>query len=59
MPKYDIELTLYRTVEADTIDEAEAIADYEKGRIINNGLAGDLGWEGAATRIARKDTKGN
>lgn len=59
MPKYDIELTLYRTVEADNIDEAEAIADYEKGRIVNNGLAGDLGWEGAATRIARKDTKGN
>lgn len=59
MPKYDIELTLYRTVEADNIDEAEAIADYEKGRIVNNGLAGDLGWEGAATRIALKPTKGN
>jgi len=58
MPKYDIELTFYRTVEAKDIDEAEAIADYEKGRLVNNGLAGDLGWEGAATRIALKSGKG-
>ena len=55
MPKYDIELTLYRTVEANNIDEAEAIADREKARIVDNGFAGDLGWQGAATRIAQKD----
>lgn len=59
MPKYNIELSLYRTVEATNIDEAADIADYEKSRIVNNGLAGDLGWEGAATRIALKPTKGN
>jgi hypothetical protein len=57
MPKYDIELTLYRTVEADNIDEAEAIAAHEKAHIVH--WADKNGWQGAATRIARKDTKGN
>jgi hypothetical protein len=56
MPKYDIELTLYRTVEAKDIDEAEAIADHEKAHIVY--WADKHGWEGAATRIARKAEKG-
>jgi hypothetical protein len=57
MPKYDIELTLYLTVEADGIAEAEAMADHEKAHIMH--WADKNGWEGAATRIALKDTKGN
>jgi hypothetical protein len=57
MPKYDIELTLYRTVEATNIDEAEAIAAHEKAHIVD--WADKHDWQGAATRIARKDTRGN
>lgn len=53
MPKFEIELALYRTVEAATIDEAADIADYEKARL-NNGLLGDLGWEEAVTKVKRK-----
>jgi|DEB0MinimDraft_6_1074348.scaffolds.fasta_scaffold14570_2 hypothetical protein len=53
MPKFEIELALYRTVEAATIDEAADIADYEKSRL-NNGLLGDLGWEEAVTKVKRK-----
>lgn len=56
MPKYEIELALYRTVEAATIDEAADIADYEKSRL-NNGLLGDLGWEEAVTKVKRKKEK--
>jgi hypothetical protein len=59
MPKYDIELTLYRTVEADNIDEAERVADYEKSRLVDGGLAGDLGWHSVATRISRRQKRGN
>lgn len=54
MPKFDIELTVFRTVEAANIDEAEAIADSQKAMVLRLGLADDLGWEGAATRIAQK-----
>jgi hypothetical protein len=57
MPKYDIELTLYRTVEAANIDEAEAIAAHEKAHIVH--WADKNGWQGAATRIVRKDAKGD
>lgn len=57
MPKYDIELTLYRTVEATNIDAAEVIVAHEKAHIVH--WADKNGWQGAATRIARKDMKGN
>ena len=53
MPKFEIELTLYRTVEAPDIDAAADMADYEKSRL-NNGLLGDLGWEEAVTKVKRK-----
>lgn len=56
MPKFEIALTLYRTVEAATIDEAADIADYEKSRL-NNGLLGDLGWEDAVTTVKSKKEK--
>jgi hypothetical protein len=56
MPKFEIELALYRTVEAATIDEAADIADYEKSRL-NNGLLGDLGWEESVTKVKRKKEK--
>lgn len=56
--KFTISLTFYRTVEADNIDEASDIADYEKSRLVDNGLAGDLGWEEAETRVVRKAQKG-
>ena len=54
MPKFEIALTFYREVEASNIDEAADIADYEKSRLVDNGLAGDLGWEQAETRVLRK-----
>lgn len=53
MPKFEIALTLYRTVDALTIDDAADIADHEKARL-NNGLLGDLGWEEAVTKVKRK-----
>ena len=51
MPKYEIQLTFYRTVEASDIDAAADMADYEKSRLVDNGLAGDLGWEQAMTTV--------
>ena len=51
MPKYEIQLTFYRTVEAANIDDAADMADYEKSRLVDNGLAGDLGWEQAMTTV--------
>jgi hypothetical protein len=57
MPKYEIQLTFYRTVEAADIDTAADMADYEKSRLVDNGLAGDLGWEEATTAVKRKKTK--
>ena len=57
MPKFEIQLTLYRTVEAPDIDEASDLADYEKSRLVDSGLAGDLGWEEAETRVKRKKEK--
>lgn len=56
MPKFEIELSLYRTVEAANIDEAADIADYEKSRLTDNGLAGDLGWEEAVVTVRSKET---
>jgi len=57
MPKFEIELSLYRTVEATNIDEAADIADYEKSRLTDNGLAGDLGWREAVVTVRSKETK--
>jgi len=57
MPKFEIQLTFYRTVDAPSIDEASDLADYEKSRLVDNGLAGDLGWEEAETRVMRKKEK--
>ena len=57
MPKYEIALTLYRTVEAPTIDDAADMADYERSRLTDNGLAGDLGWEEAVTQVKSKGEK--
>jgi len=54
MPKFEIELSLYRTVEAANVDEAADIADYEKSRLTDNGLLGDLGWEEAVTIVKNK-----
>lgn len=56
MPKFEIQLTLHRTVEASSIDEASDIADYELSRM-NNGFLGDMGWEEAVTRVVRKHNK--
>lgn len=56
MPKFEIELSLYRTVEAANIDEAADIADYEKSRLTDNGLAGDLGWREAVVTVRSKET---
>jgi len=53
MAKYEVALTLYRTVEASNAEDAADIADYEKSRL-NNGLLGDLGWEEAVTKVKRK-----
>ena len=44
MAKYDYELTLCMTIEADSIDEAQDEAEYQKSRLVDNGLAGDLGY---------------
>jgi hypothetical protein len=57
MPKFEIALTFYRTVEAANVEEAADIADYEKSRLTDNGLAGDLGWEEAVTTVKRKREK--
>jgi hypothetical protein len=54
MPKYEIELTFYRTVEAPSAEDAADMADYEKSRLVDNGLAGDLGWREAVTTVKRK-----
>jgi hypothetical protein len=54
MPKFEIELTFYRTVEAANVEDAADMADYEKSRLVDNGLAGDLGWREAVTTVKRK-----
>lgn len=54
MPKFEIELTFYRTVEAANVEDAADVADYEKSRLVDNGLAGDLGWEETVTKVKRK-----
>ena len=53
MAKYEVALTLYRTVEANNAEDAADIADYEKSRL-NNGLLGDHGWEEAVTKVKPK-----
>jgi len=57
MPKYEIELTLYRTVEAPDIDAAADMADIEKSRLAGNGLAGDLGWDELTMTVKLKREK--
>lgn len=52
MPKFKVELTLYRTVEADNADHAEAMADSQKDMVVRTALADDLGWEAAILRVS-------
>lgn len=59
MPKYEVQLVLYRTVEAPNADAAADAADYEKSRIVDTGLAGDLGWTEVLTRVQRKKETAN
>jgi len=56
MPKFEVELALYRTIEANNIDEAADLADEQKARIVDNGLAGDLGWREAVMTVRGKST---
>lgn len=58
MPKFEVELALYRTVEASNIDDAADMADVEKERIVNTDAAGDLGWRGAVVTVRSKNAKG-
>lgn len=57
MAKYDFELTLYMTIEANSIDEAEEEAEYQHDRLVGNGLAGDLGYEGTVYSVKKQKTK--
>ena len=57
MPKYDFELTLYMTIEASNLDEAEEEAEYQHDRLVGNGLAGDLGYEGTVYSVKKQKTK--
>lgn len=57
MPKYEVALTLYRTVEAPDIDAAADVADIEKSRLAGNGLAGDLGWDELTMTVKLKREK--
>jgi hypothetical protein len=53
MPKYDYELTLCMTIEADDFDEAEEEAEYHKSRLVDNGLAGDLGYTEVVWKVKK------
>jgi hypothetical protein len=57
MPKYDFELTLCMTIEAADLDEAEEEAEYQKSRLVDNGLAGDLGYTEVVWTIKRRSNK--
>jgi len=57
MPKYDLELKLYMTIEADNLDEAEEEAEYQHDRLVGNGLAGDLGYEGTIYSVKKQKAK--
>lgn len=57
MAKFEIQLTFYRTVDAADIGEAADLADYERSRLVDNGLAGDLGWQEAVTKVVRKGVR--
>ena len=57
MPKYDYQLTLYMTIEADNLDAAEDEAEYQKSRLVDNGLAGDLGYTEVAYSVKKQRTK--
>lgn len=54
MAKYDYELTLCMTIEADSLDEAEEEAEYQKSRLVDNGLAGDLGYTEVVWRVKKQ-----
>lgn len=54
MPKYDYQLTLYMTIEADNLDAAEHEAEYQKSRLVDNGLAGDLGYTEVAYSVKKR-----
>lgn len=54
MPKYEVKLAIYRTIEADNIDEAADIADEEKARILDEDLACAMGWRPAVVVVSSK-----
>ena len=58
MAKYEYKLTLYMTLEAKDAEDAEAQAEYQKDRLVGNGLAGDLGYEGLAYSVKPKTQTG-
>ena len=58
MPKYEVELAFYRTVEANNIDDAADLADIEKARLVDSDLADELGWRGAVVTVRGKPNKG-
>lgn len=58
MAKYEYQLTLYMTLEAENADDAEMQAEGHKDRLVGNGLAGDLGYEGLSYSIKPKTQTG-
>jgi len=58
MPKYEVELAFYRTVEANNLDDAADLADIEKARLVDSDLADELGWRGAVVTVRGKSEKG-
>ena len=58
MPKFEVELAFYRTVEADNIEDAADLADVEKARLVDSDRAEELGWRGAVVTVRGKPTKG-
>lgn len=58
MPKFEVELAFYRTVEADNIEDAADLADIEKARLVDSDSAEELGWRGAVVVVRGKPTKG-
>jgi hypothetical protein len=54
MPKFEIQLTLYRTVETVDIDAAADIADYNHSLLMRSKLLNDLGWTEVVTKVKSK-----
>jgi hypothetical protein len=42
------------TIEADNLDAAEDEAEYQKSRLVDNGLAGDLGYTEVAYSVKKR-----